>query len=425
MSKTGFTRGNFLIPKVSDMSAWSVIACDQFTSQPNYWQDVEDIVKNNPSTLNMIIPDVNLGSDDLDQRICALGRAMRTYLRRHILEEVSGYIYVERTLSTGKIRSGLVGLIDLEEYDYKEGRKTKVRATEKMILSRLPIRVEIRQSTPLEVSHIMMVMDDRHNDVLGPLRKETEKMTPLYHFELMKGSGQLKGYLVTPQQADSIDQRLNKLADLEEFKNKYNVEDAQDQDVLVFAVGDGNHSLAAAKDYYENIKKSLSKEKAENHPARYALVELINLNDDSLEFEPINRIVFGVDTINFMKELEKAYQVSYEPCEGCQFFDVYIGGECQRVWIKNPSSNVVTGTVQNFIDTYIQEFSGKVDYVHGSSIVQQLAVLRDNVGIIFPAIGKEKLFETILIDGILPRKTFSMGSAEDKRFYLECRKLVK
>ena len=374
MSKTGFTRGNFLIPKVSDMSAWSVIACDQFTSQPNYWQDVEDIVKNNPSTLNMIIPDVNLGSDDLDQRICALGRAMRTYLRRHILEEVSGYIYVERTLSTGKIRSGLVGLIDLEEYDYKEGRKTKVRATEKMILSRLPVRIEIRQSTPIEVSHIMMVMDDRCDDVLGPLRKETEKMTPLYHFELMKGSGELKGYLLTPQQADSIDQRLNKLADLEEFKNKYNVEDAQDQDVLVFAVGDGNHSLAAAKDYYENIKKSLSKEKAENHPARYAL---------------------------------------------------YIGGECQRVWIKNPSSNVVTGTVQNFIDTYIQEFSGKVDYVHGSSIVQQLAVLRDNVGIIFPAIGKEKLFETILIDGILPRKTFSMGSAEDKRFYLECRKLVK
>lgn len=424
MSKTGFTRGNFLIPKVSDMSAWSVIACDQFTSQPNYWKEVEDIVKNNPSTLNMIIPDVNLNSDDLDQRICALGRAMRTYLRRHILQEVSGYIYVERTLSNGKIRSGLVGLIDLEEYDYKEGTKTKVRATEKMILSRLPVRIEIRESIPIEVSHIMMVMDDRRDAVLGPLRKETAQMTPLYDFELMKGSGQLRGYLVTPQQADGIDRRLDQLADPAEFQDKYNVE-GEGQDVLVFAVGDGNHSLAAAKEYYENIKKSLSKEKAAGHPARYALVELTNLNDPSLEFEPINRIVFGVDTVKFMRELERTYQVSYEPCEGCQFFDVYIGEESKRVWVKNPSSHVVTGTVQNFIDTYIQEFSGKVDYVHGSSIVRQLAALRDNVGIIFPAIGKEKLFETILIDGILPRKTFSMGSAEDKRFYLECRKLIK
>lgn len=422
MSKTGFTRGNFLIPKVDEMTSWSVIACDQFTSQPNYWKDVQDIVKNNPSTLNMIIPDAHLGCEDLDQRIGALNRAMRTYLRRHVLEEVSGYIYVERTLSTGKIRSGLVGLIDLEEYDYKEGKKTKVRATEKMILSRLPVRIQIRECAPVEVSHIMMVMDDRNDDVLGPLRGETEKMIPLYDFELMKGSGHLKGFLVTPEQADGIDQRLNRLADPEEFHKKYGL---TDQEVLVFAVGDGNHSLAAAKEHYENIKKSLCKEKAENHPARYALVELINLNNDSLEFEPINRVVFGVDAANFMRELEKTYQISYEPCEGCQFFDVYINGESKRVWVKNPSSNVVTGTVQNFIDTYIQEFSGKVDYVHGSSIVQQMAALRDNVGIIFPAIGKEKLFETILIDGILPRKTFSMGNAEDKRFYLECRKLVK
>lgn len=421
MNTTGFGKGKILIPKVKDMTSWSVIACDQFSSQPEYWHNVEEQVKTNPSTLHMIIPDAALWQPDLDQRVGALYRAMRTYVRRHMLEEVDEYIYVERTTSTGQVRSGIVGVIDLEEYDFHEDSGTKVRASERTT-NIVRYRKEFRENAPLEVSHIMLLMDDREDAVMSALRGNTAEMEPLYDFPLMMDGGSIKGWKVTEEQSAKIDELLEQLSDRKLFEEKYNM---PEKPTMVYAVGDGNMSLAAAKHHYEQLKKTLSPEKMKNHPARYALCELMNLNDDSLVFEPINRVVFGVDTQNFIRQLERSCKISYEPVEDCQYVDMFVKGESRRMWIQKPSANMVTGTIQNFIDTYVQEFSGKVDYVHGSNIVQRLSTHNDNVGFIFPAMSKESLFETILIDDILPRKTFSMGKAEDKRFYLECRKITK
>ena len=328
---------------------------------------------------------------------------------------------VERCSNDGHVRSGIVGVVDLEEYDFQQDAGTKVRASERTT-NLVQYRRQFRENAPLEVSHIMLLMDDREDTVMSALRGHTEEMKPLYDFELMKDGGSIRGWLVTPEQSAVIDSNLEQLADRKLFEGKYGM---PDKETMVYAVGDGNMSLAAAKTHYENLKATLSPEKMKNHPARYALCELVNLNDESLTFEPINRVVFGVDTHNFVRQLERSCKISYDLVDNCQYVDMYMGAEVKRMWIQKPSSNMVTGTIQNFIDTYVQEFSGKVDYVHGSSIVQQLSSLKDNVGFIFPAMGKETLFETILIDDILPRKTFSMGKAEDKRFYLECRKIIK
>ena len=420
VNNTGFSKGDILIPNVDDMTAWSVIACDQYTSQPQYWHDVEAFVKTKPSTLNLIVPEINLTSADLDQHIGAVNRAMRTYVRRHLFTEVHDYIYTRRTLSNGKVRHGLVGVIDLEQYEFHPGSKTTVRASEGVLQNRIEPRLTIRETAPLEISHTMLLVDDRKNTVFASLEEELDQMQPLYSFDLMKDSGAISGYLVTAEQSERIDKALTELATMEQMEQKYHI---TDRGVFVYAVGDGNNSLATAKLHYDNLKRTLSPQKLENHPARYTLAEIVNLHDDSFDFEPINRVLFGVDTLNFLHQLGKAYQISYTPVEGQQYFDCVIGNNTKRIWIANPSSNVVTGTVQNFIDHYIQEFSGKVDYVHGETIVRQLAAQTDNVGILFPSIPKRSLFETILIDGTLPRKTFSMGQAGDKRFYLECRKI--
>ena len=420
MNNTGFSKGDILVPNVECMSAWSVIACDQYTSQPQYWRDVENFVKTKPSTLNMMVPEIRFASDDLDQRICSVNRAMRTYLRRHMFYEVHDYIYSRRVLSNGKVRCGLVGVIDLEQYEFHPGSQTTVRATEGVIQSLIEPRLAIRDLTPLEVSHTMLLIDDRENTVFASLEQELDQMQLLYSFDLMMGSGSISGYLVTPEQSERIDRALTALATPEEMQKKYGI---TDKGIFVYAVGDGNNSIATAKLHYDNLKRTLSPQKLRNHPARHTLSEIVNLHDDSFEFEPINRVLFGVDTANFLHQLSHVHRISYSPQEGQQYFDCVIGDETKRIWIADPSSNVVTGTVQNFIDHYIREFSGKVDYVHGENIVRQLAAQTDNVGILFPSIPKESLFETILIDGILPRKTFSMGTAADKRFYLECRKI--
>ena len=420
MNNTGFSKGDILVPNVECMSAWSVIACDQYTSQPQYWRDVENFVKTKPYTVNMMVPEIRFASDDLDQATCTVNRAMRTYLRRQMYDEVHDYNYSRRVLSNGKVRCGLVGVIDLEQYEFHPGSQTTVRATEGVIQSLIEPRLAIRDLSPLEVSHTMLLIDDRENTVFASLEQELDQMQLLYSFDLMMGSGSISGYLVTPEQSERIDRALTALATPEEMQKKYGI---TDKGIFVYAVGDGNNSIATAKLHYDNLKRTLSPQKLRNHPARYTLSEIVNLHDDSFEFEPINRVLFGVDTANFLHQLSHVHRISYSPQEGQQYFDCVIGDETKRIGIADPSSNVVTGTVQNFIDHYIREFSGKVDYVHGENIVRQLAAQTDNVGILFPSIPKESLFETILIDGILPRKTFSMGTAADKRFYLECRKI--
>ena len=420
MNNTGFSKGDILVPNVENMTAWSVIACDQYTSQPQYWREVEKFVGTKPSTLNMMVPEIDFTSTDLEQHIASVNRAMRTYLRRHLFSEVHDYIYTRRILSNGKVRCGLIGVIDLEQYEFNPGSRTTVRATEGVIQNLIEPRLNIRDVAPLEVSHTMLLIDDRENAVFAPLEQKTQQMQQLYSFDLMKDSGSISGYLVTPQQSEHIDRTLSSLANIDRMEEKYGI---TDKGILVYAVGDGNNSLATAKLHYDNLKRTLSPQKLQNHPARYTLAEIVNLNDPSFDFEPINRMVFGVDTANFLHQLSRMHRISFTQQEGQQYFDCVIGNETTRIWIADPSSNVVTGTVQNFIDHYIREFSGKVDYVHGETIVRKLAAQVDNIGILFPPIPKQSLFETILIDGALPRKTFSMGTAADKRFYLECRKI--
>ena len=241
MNSTGFSKGDILVPDVEDFTAWSVIACDQYTSQPQYWHEVETLVKTKPSTLNMIVPEINLNSEDLDQHIAAVNRAMRTYLRRHIFHEVHDYIYTRRTLSNGKVRHGLIGVVDLEQYEFHPGSKTTVRATEGVIHNRIEPRLTIREVAPLEVSHSMLLIDDRQNTVFSFLEQELDQMQPLYSFQLMKDSGNISGYLVTPEQSERIDQALTALASMEEMEKKYGI---TDKGIFVYAVGDGNNSLA-------------------------------------------------------------------------------------------------------------------------------------------------------------------------------------
>lgn len=419
MNTTGFTKGNLLVPRTENMTAWSVIACDQYTSQPQYWSEVEKFVRSKPSTLNMVIPECYLSTEDLDQRVGSVNRAMRTYLRRRVFEEYNDYIYVCRTLSNGRQRHGIMGVVDLELYDSHTSTHCPIRASEGAIQGRVSPRLQIREIAPLEVSHAMMLIDDRDRQVIEPLAEQTSRMKLLYDFELMMDGGRIQGYLVTPEQSKSIDQGLQALADPQRFAQKYGI---TDKGMLLYAIGDGNQSLVTAKEYYERLKRSLSREKAVNHPARYAMVEVVNLNDDCLEFEPINRLVFGVDTSNFLHQMDREFGLSDTPLDG-QYFDCFAEGREQRYWVRRPSSNLVTGTVQNFIDYYIQNFSGKVDYVHGTTVVRQLSAQRDNIGMIFPSLPKDQLFRSVLLDGALPRKTFSMGHADDKRFYLECRKI--
>lgn len=421
MNTSGFSNGTILVPNVADMTSWSVIASDQFTSQPQYWQEVAQLVQTRPSTLNLIIPECGSVTDDMDQRIASVGRAMRTYLRRHLFCEHNDYIYTQRTLQNGKVRRGLVGLVDLECFDPRPGSRSPIRSTEHVIPSTMEIRTQIRATAPLEVSHIQLLIDDPQGLVIEPLADEAGQMTPLYDFDLMKDSGHITGSLVTPEQSARIDRALQALGDRQRLLDQYG---EAGENGFVFAIGDGNNSLCTAKLHWENLKQSLSAEKLKNHPARYALAEVINLHDPALEFGPINRILFGVDVPQFLRQMEKECDLSYTPCEG-QTFEYVVGGQVRRAWVRRPSSNVVTGTVQNFIDEYIQNFSGKVDYVHGNGIVCQLSMQKDNIGFLFPSIRKEELFPTVLLDGRLPRKTFSMGVAEDKRFYLECRRITK
>ena len=341
MNSTGFSKGDILVPDVEDFTAWSVIACDQYTSQPQYWHEVETLVKTKPSTLNMIVPEINLNSEDLDQHIAAVNRAMRTYLRRHIFHEVHDYIYTRRTLSNGKVRHGLIGVVDLEQYEFHPGSKTTVRATEGVIHNRIEPRLTIREVAPLEVSHSMLLIDDRENTVFSFLEQELDQMQPLYSFQLMKDSGNISGYLVTPEQSERIDQALTALASMEEMEKKYGI---TDKGIFVYAVGDGNNSLATAKLHYDNLKRTLSEQKLQNHPARYTLAEIVNIHDDSFDFEPINRVLFGVDTLNFLQHLGRVHNISFTPQEGQQYFDCVIGEETRRIWIADPSSNVVTGT---------------------------------------------------------------------------------
>ena len=417
MTKRVFAPGDILLPKAgTDMTKWSVVACDQYTSEPEYWSAVSELVGGAPSTLHIIFPEIYLEDGDGDARIENINANMKKYIESGLFAASrTKYIYVERTQRNGKIRRGLMGVVDLEEYEYRPGSQSKIRATEGTVLERIPPRVKIRKNANLEIPHIMLLIDDAEKSVIEPLDAAKGTLELAYDFKLMQDSGSIRGYFVNEAEEARIDAALASLADEAAFSKKYNV---TGKGVLQFAVGDGNHSLATAKECWRLVKETLSPDEYDTHPARYALCELVNLHDTSLEFEAIHRVVFDIDAKKMREALSEYYELS---ADAEQKFVMITENGAEEIGIANPTSNLTVGSLQKFIDDYLKANGGRVDYIHGEDVVNRLGAEPGNAGFILPVISKDSFFPTVICDGALPRKTFSMGDAWDKRFYLEAR----
>ena len=412
-------RANILLPKNADMSKWAVIACDQYTSEPEYWKKAEKIVGDAPSTLKITLPEIYLEQDGVEKRIENINKEMDKLIEEDFFKVLEdSLVYLERTQSDGKVRKGIVGMVDLEDYSYEKGSQTLIRATEGTVLERIPPRVRVRQNASLELPHVMLLIDDEKKEIIEGLTNKVTDKDVVYNFDLMQNGGHIKGYKVPDELVDGVFAKIEHLADKNVFEEKYGV---KDKGVLLFSVGDGNHSLATAKACYENLKKVLPKEEYQNHPARYALVEIVNLHSEALEFEPIHRVVFGINPENMIEEFGKYYELSEEP-DGQKIEYVYKGVD-RIVYIKNPKSNLAVGSLQMFIDEYIKNNGGKVDYIHEDKVTKELGSKDGNIGFLLPNMKKTDLFKTVILDGALPRKTFSMGHSFDKRYYLEARKI--
>jgi hypothetical protein len=433
-----------LLPKNgSDMMKWSVVACDQYTSQPKYWKKAKDLVENAPSTLSLILPEVYLETPREKELVSEINRNMKKYLDENILvKQKPGFVLVDRKTSIAPSRKGLVVALDLEQYNFREGSETLVRATEGTIVDRLPPRIQVRKDAPVELSHIMVLIDDPDKTVIEPLLDmDLEK---IYDFELMMESGHIKGYQVDNENIiNSIAEKLAKLADPDTFNRKYNV---NNQAVLLYAMGDGNHSFATAKAIWEELKKNAeSTEKIMSHPARYALVELVNLHDDGLEFEPIHRVLFNIDTEDlfnamrdfytgqgselsirtFSSELEAETEAKKARENNFHAVSFVTNKTAGVLVIKDPKLTLEVATLQSFLDSYlVDKPNAKIDYIHGKEVVSELGSKPGNIGFFLEPMSKQDLFKTIILDGALPQKTFSMGEADEKRFYLECRKIT-
>ena len=424
-----FQSADILLPQNCDLSLWSVVACDQYTSQPEYWQRVEERVGRAPSALRLILPESCLEGPDVETDIMEINNTMTRYLREgRFAEYPDSLIYVERTLDNGRVRRGLIGMVDLEQYDYEPGAVTPVRATEGTVLSRIPPRVAVRKNAPIELPHVMLLADDPNETVIEPLAAQTREMELLYDFELMEQGGHIKGWRLGEKQMEQVARAMAALADPEDFRRRYDL--TEDTPVLLFAVGDGNHSLATAKECYERQKRVTPQEQWDSLPARYALCELVNLHDHSLEFEPIHRVLFGVDPRFLVDELVRCYPNTLRgegpATEQRRHVLRYVWAEEEgAVTVLTPRAQLAVGTLQAFLDEFLAAHpQSRIDYVHGADVARKLARERkDAIAFLLPAMGKEELFPTVIHDGVLPRKTFSMGEAHDKRFYLEARRI--
>lgn len=430
----GLAVPEFYLPRPGiDLTRWAVIACDQFTSEMEYWDEVQKIVGDAPSTYQITLPEVYLGKPQEAERLASVNATMDTYLRQGVVQPREGFVYIERTVS-GKTRRGLLVCLDLEKYDYNKGSSSLIRATEGTIIDRLPPRIKIREHASLELPHILVLIDDPTDGVIGPFARMKDQLTNLYDFDLMLGSGHLSGWLVNENaQVEQVAASLAGLADLQAYRQKYNLPTAAD--VLLYAMGDGNHSLATAKAIWERNKASVGMD----HPSRYALVELENVHDAGLEFEPIHRVLFDVST-----DLEAALRthfganLKFIPAAGVSELKTLVSAstaENQRIGLiyesalkviqlSQPKFNLPVGNLQAFLDAFIKERgAGSLDYVHGDEAVFGLGSAKGNAGFYLPGMHKSELFKTVILDGALPRKTFSMGEAKEKRFYLEARKI--
>ena len=390
---------NILLPVSSiDKTKWAVIACDQFTSEPEYWDELKAFVDNAPSTYHLILPEAYLQEDPV-HRISKINDNMDLYLRNHIFDEHHGFVLVERQTPYVKKRLGLVVSIDLNEYEFEEGKKGRIRCTEKTVPERIPPRVKIRENALIELPHVLVLMDDKNQRIIENLYKNKKKLEKLYDFRLNMNGGHLKGYLI--KETQSV------IQEIESLSNEMNL-----------IVGDGNHSLASAKVCWENIKKGLSEEEAKTHPARFALVELISLYDEGLTFEPIHRVLYNAD-YNVITTLKNRLS-------GNAILDVYYNNEVTHIQVPdNPFTAIKE--IQEILDEYISRNKYiEIDFVHGLDSLKKIVKNNnDCVGISMPALKREMLFPYIETQGVLPRKSFSLGEAIEKRYYMESKRIKK
>jgi len=428
LKKMGLYLPDILIPKKEiDLEKWAVVACDQYTSEKEYWKRVDEFVSNNPSTLRLIYPECYLDEKDSKKRIDSINKAMNEYLNTNIFDEYKDSFFLIKRDSENKTRWGLMVCLDLERYSWEKDSKSLIRATEGTILSRIPPRKEIRKDAVLEIPHIMVLINDQKQTVIEPLKNQIKRLNKVYETNLMENGGFLCSWQINdPKDIENIT-----LA----FEGLYSNLDKDNP--LLFAMGDGNHSFATAKSCWLDIRKNLNEEERENHPARYCLVEIENIFDDGLVFEPIHRVLFNIDQnyffnslMNFCDGFEKISvnnaQLMMDKVENNnnsrQCFGICYDENYFVVYLENPQASLVAGTLQFLIDSIINEKT-TVDYTHGVKITQKKGNEKNNIGLFLPGISKSTFFDSIIKDGALPRKTFSMGNANEKRFYMETRKI--
>ena len=420
-----------LLPKNIDLSTWSVIACDQYTQDKDYWKNVEEKAGNKPSTLNLILPEVYLGSPDKADRIKKIRQSMKEYLDTGVFADAKKcFIYLERKTAFGRTRKGLVAQIDLETYEWKPFSKANIRATEATIVERIPPRMEIRKGAPLELPHIMLLVNDK-DDLLVGANKPTDGRAPIYDGDLMANGGHITGWaLESKVDIEGVEKALNLIAE----KNA-----SPDDSTFLFAVGDGNHSLATAKAVWDEYKKEHPEDK--DSPVRYALIEIVNIYDTGLTFEPIHRVIFNIDNEALIKKLAEKLNANIKALDDADkvikavkdswanfgFFYLDSEGKQKNVLLETKIKELAVARLQPEIDAFLKELQdqskAEIDYIHGTDEVLKLGSKENSLGILLPPIAKDSFFETINGRGPLPRKSFSMGEADEKRFYLECRRL--
>ncbi len=402
--KTGIFAPEILLPtKGVDLTKYSVIACDQFTSEMDYWQTLEKVVGDKPSTLHLTLPEIYLGNDE-ENRINTINLNMKKYLAEGILENIGkGFILTVRKTPFVEKRIGLVLALDLEKYEYISGAKSTIRATEKTVEERIPPRLKIRKDADIELTHVMVLYNDETLSINEQLYENREQFGKVYDFTLNQGGGSIEGYFI--KDTNPVVEKFAKLLDEEILIKKYG-----ENYPFLFAVGDGNHSLATAKTHWNEVKKNLSEKERETHPARYALCEIVNVYDKGIYFEPIFRYVTDVDNKKLKEELLKV--------DGN--FTVYDGEESMIT--SSVSTPETIKRIDAVIKNYIDNNGGKIDYVHGEENVKTL-VKNNGIAVLFPKMEKGELFSYVVKNGSLPRKTFSMGEGVEKRYYLEGKKI--
>lgn len=424
----GVETPDIMLPKKgTDLKKWAVVACDQYTSEQEYWERVRSAAGDSPSTFNLIFPEAYLEEPDPGSRIALINSTMDSYVKQGLFESYEeSFFLVHRTSGPGPGRWGLVLALDLEQYDYSEDSRTRIRATEGTILSRIPPRKRIRRDASLELPHILVLISDEDRTVIEPLATMRSSFELMYDTDLMENGGHVTAYRVHGEPV------MSRIA--EAFEALHAKLDRANP--MLFAMGDGNHSLATAKSCWVDIKKSLSEKEIERHPARFALVEIENIFDEGLVFEPIHRVLFDIDKERFLAELSKhcsSYRIEHasdvetviskinDP-DAFQSFGYVDKDSLAVITLYDPSASIPAGTLQSVIDTLV-EAQVQVDYIHGENVTHMIGSRKGNIGLFLPVINKHTFFDTIIQDGALPRKTFSMGEAHEKRFYMEARKI--